>query len=385
LCLIDLAKQLSYVRNTFGSLQSLHNFIGASSKRNAIFETIQSETACTSKSVSLKSLCETRWNCRTDALNSVFTNFSTIINTLEHISDNDINSGSEAKSLLNNIQNFEFVFCLIVLKDILEYTNILSKYLQSVNINYATVIDMSNSTINIIKQMRSEIEFNNKWNEAMEMIKTNNIDPPKIPRKKNVPYKLGGGEKGPQTLNLKDYYRIEIYYPVLDIIIREMQQRFQENQLDILNGLKEIIVNDNPPHEALNIVCNTYNFDLKHLNTEIEVYNRMFKLKYPKIETTSTMAKKIEFIKNDDFQNGFPILTSIIRIFLTIPTTTASCERSFSCLKRLKTYLRTTMGQERLSNLGTLQIEKKRNINIEEVIDEFNNNSSVNSRKLSLK
>ncbi|XP_022183206.1 zinc finger MYM-type protein 1-like, partial [Myzus persicae] len=90
LCLIDLAKQLSYVRNTFGSLQSLHNFIGASSKRNAIFETIQSETACTSKSVSLKSLCETRWNCRTDALNSVFTNFSTIINTLEHISDNDI-------------------------------------------------------------------------------------------------------------------------------------------------------------------------------------------------------------------------------------------------------------------------------------------------------
>eukprot|EP00102_Acyrthosiphon_pisum_P019234 XP_016656444.1 PREDICTED: zinc finger MYM-type protein 5-like [Acyrthosiphon pisum] len=41
--------------------------------------------------------------------------------------------------------------------------------------------------------------------------------------------------------------------------------------------------------------------------------------------------------------------------------------------------------QERLSNLGTLQIEKKRNINIEEVIDEFNNNSSVNSRKLSLK
>lgn len=68
LCLIDLAKQLSYVRNTFESLQSLYNFIGASPKRNAIFETIQSETASTSKSVSLKSLSETRWNCRTDAL-----------------------------------------------------------------------------------------------------------------------------------------------------------------------------------------------------------------------------------------------------------------------------------------------------------------------------
>lgn len=39
--------------------------------------------------------------------------------------------------------------------------------------------------------------------------------------------------------------------------------------------------------------------------------------------------------------------TSIIRIFLSIPTTTACrCKRSFSCLKRLKTYLKTTMGQE---------------------------------------
>lgn len=64
---------------------------------------------------------------------------------------------------------------------------------------------MSNSTIDIIKAIRSDIEFNNKWDEAMEIIKINNIDPPKEPRKKKVPCKFGGGEKESQTLNVNDY------------------------------------------------------------------------------------------------------------------------------------------------------------------------------------
>ena len=36
----------------------------------------------------------------------------------------------------------------------------------------------------------------------------------------------------------------------------------------------------------------------------------------------------------------------------------ASVERSFSCLKRVKTYLRTTMGQDRLSCLCRISIHK---------------------------
>jgi DNA-directed RNA polymerase delta subunit len=36
-----------------------------------------------------------------------------------------------------------------------------------------------------------------------------------------------------------------------------------------------------------------------------------------------------------------------------------SAERNFSCLKRIKTYLRNSMCQERLSELATLSIEKE--------------------------
>lgn len=33
LCLVDLSKQVRYVKNVFGNVNTLHNFINASSKR----------------------------------------------------------------------------------------------------------------------------------------------------------------------------------------------------------------------------------------------------------------------------------------------------------------------------------------------------------------
>ncbi|KYM99568.1 Zinc finger MYM-type protein 1, partial [Cyphomyrmex costatus] len=43
-------------------------------------------------------------------------------------------------------------------------------------------------------------------------------------------------------------------------------------------------------------------------------------------------------------------------ILLTIPTTSCIAERSFSTLRRMKTYLRSTMGQSRLNSLAILHI-----------------------------
>ena len=56
---------------------------------------------------------------------------------------------------------------------------------------------------------------------------------------------------------------------------------------------------------------------------------------------------------------SFPNACIAFRILLTIPVTVASTKRSFSKLKLIKSYLRSTMSQERLSELTVLSIEKK--------------------------
>ena len=54
------------------------------------------------------------------------------------------------------------------------------------------------------------------------------------------------------------------------------------------------------------------------------------------------------------FRNYFVAL----RIFLTIPITVVSGERSFSCFKLIKNYLRSTMHQDRLYHLAIIAIER---------------------------
>ena len=50
----------------------------------------------------------------------------------------------------------------------------------------------------------------------------------------------------------------------------------------------------------------------------------------------------------------FPNVCISLRIFCTLPVTVASAERSFSQLKRIKSYSKSTMAQERLQSLAEL-------------------------------
>ena len=54
-----------------------------------------------------------------------------------------------------------------------------------------------------------------------------------------------------------------------------------------------------------------------------------------------------------------------------VPVTTSECERTVSVLRRLKTYLRSTMRQDRLSSLALLHINYTMVIDVDEVIDMF--------------
>lgn len=62
-----------------------------------------------------------------------------------------------------------------------------------------------------------------------------------------------------------------------------------------------------------------------------------------------------------------------VATFLVLPTTTASCERSFSGLRRVKTYLRSSMGQERLNSMivSIAHLDILDRINVCSVASEF--------------
>ncbi|ESN97845.1 hypothetical protein HELRODRAFT_153366, partial [Helobdella robusta] len=59
----------------------------------------------------------------------------------------------------------------------------------------------------------------------------------------------------------------------------------------------------------------------------------------------------------------FPNVKTLLRILATLPVSTATAERSFSSMKRIKSYLRNSTSAKRLNGLAPLSIHKEITVN----------------------
>ena len=69
----------------------------------------------------------------------------------------------------------------------------------------------------------------------------------------------------------------------------------------------------------------------------------------------------------------FDEVERLFTFLLVVLASSATAERSFSALKRLKSYLRTTMSQERLNHVTVLHVHKERldTVNTDKLTAEF--------------
>jgi len=67
---------------------------------------------------------------------------------------------------------------------------------------------------------------------------------------------------------------------------------------------------------------------------------------------------KLEDIKKYVSKQVYPNLYKLLQVAITLPISSSTCERSFSAMRRLKTWLRTSMLQNRFNTIAILNIEK---------------------------
>ena len=115
------------------------------------------------------------------------------------------------------------------------------------------------------------------------------------------------------------------------------------------------------------------------LTQELLSFRREFKSEISAIQTAREMLK---LIVDSNMATSVPKVTAACAFFLTLPVTMASAERSFSKLKLIKPYLRSTMAQERLDGLSLLAIEREsaQKIDLDSIVDKF---AKANARRAS--
>ena len=354
-------------KNFFGNIQRIYCFFAGSTKRWNIFSKHM-------KSLTLKPLCNTRWEAQIKAIKALYNELGAIndsLNEIQQIPDIDATTCSEANSLSNCI-NFEFIFCVVVWKDILTEVNRVSKTMQLKKQTFFDILALITNIIIYLRQLR-ENGFELKVEEASKIAReygfTSEFRQHRIRK-----HKLMAGELASDNVqeNPSQEIKINFFNAVIDQSIVSLNERFDtlESITKIYGFLFDIKLSaaaDNLLEMCIRLCDVIGDIDAMDLQRDIVMLTTLLP------DTDYNPETLLAYMYAGQRHLAFPSLALALQIFLTLPTTVATAERTFSKLKLTKTYLRSCMNQDRLTNLSILSIENDlaHNINFDSVIDEF--------------
>ena len=107
--------------------------------------------------------------------------------------------------------------------------------------------------------------------------------------------------------------------------------------------------------------------DLEEFKLEVNRWRYHWSIREPTNPLPQTLVETLD-VANATFYTGIYVAEKTL---LTYPVSACAAECSFSSMKRLKTPLRNTMTDHRLSSLAILRIHKEKEINVESVLDQF--------------
>lgn len=154
--------------------------------------------------------------------------------------------------------------------------------MQYINLSICTAHSKISAVQESLREMRSDTEFQKYWKEAVEISKKLELEDPHLPRQRRVPSRLGGGEIQPVYRNVEHYYQVTSFYPLLDVIISQLEERFTENDMIIVQNMEAVLLADSissVSQAALEQVSQFYNLDKDNLKAELRIYTNLMKQK----------------------------------------------------------------------------------------------------------
>lgn len=359
------------VRNTIGIVEEVINFIRDSPKRLEIFKSKNKKHCSNLNSDILIKLCATKWVEHHEAFIRFNQMLPVIISFLEYmIESSDGQVLTKVNGLYNSILRFDFLLALQIIINTMNITLPLSRKLHTPTFDISEAQTLIQSTLTVLTNQRNENDFKDIFKKSEDLANRFNIEVKisRIANKQRNRLNISSESNTPES-----YYRVSVYYPYLDALLTKIKYRFETKNTNILNlkGFVQKYCNNIDVSKMLDAAL-LYTTDLpgtfNELEGELKTWKAIWKEK-PVDELPSTALETIFLPLMNYYQN----IRRLLMLFTTILVTTCTSERSFSSLKRIKTYLRSTMGENRLNGLAFLNIHPEIIIKPEEVVDTYAN------------
>lgn len=386
LVLVDTVKVIPEVDNFFTVVQKLYNFMSGSyvhpkwlNMQKRLFEGTPPRE--------LQKLSDTRWACRQKACQTILDRLPAIICVLEELVAGESGDRSvEARSLLALI-DVQFVALLVTIGKLFGEAKCHSDALQSQNLDLGVAVYLVEALVDSLQSFRNEEHFEGLWRTVIATAQACNIDIEPAKSRTLLSQRLDHAHVmstlGGHSEKNKDTFKIGIFYPTIDVMLSEIERRFSKPSCTVMRGIEALNPKSNhfSDEEALLPFAALYDCNAEDLTHELHQFKRILDRKIQAgTEIPSSILDVTKILEPN--REIFHELFRLYKIAVTLPVSTASCERSFSALKLIKTYLRSTMGDQRLNNLGVLSVESSRSNSLN--LDEFVNHFAHTNRRIQL-
>ncbi|XP_028414610.1 zinc finger MYM-type protein 1-like [Dendronephthya gigantea] len=376
--------------------EDLYVLVGVSPKRVLLFENIQKEIANSSESFSeilkLKNLSRTRWTTRGSAAAVLIKKTPELQEALEILSkDLSITPECRAKSrgLLGKVRSVRPMFQVVVMHELANLLENNSKNLQSASLTAEQAVYSIKKLQVRLQEIRSEEEFQRLYEQTMKLAELREEhETQKSKRQRKAPCRLSeyvahsSSPSSATEMNITTEL-LRIYYEAVDAVVEALQGRFRQEDLEILEAIESCLLaaankknsseEVRPQLKSLPAVINTDILEeqLKELPVVLKLYNAEHALPIKTVTTLSTLCEILNSRKS--IKECLSEVHKLLTFYMSVPISSATAERTFSTMRRIKSWLRSTMSENTLNNRMFAAIHKGRidEINSENIAKEF--------------
>ena len=376
----DTIKNIPLMRDALDNTREISKLIRNSPRRGDRFQKLKA-TLTDATPTGIRTLCPTRWTVKADALESVIENYDTLQKVFQEClkEEKDPNTKGRLRGIISYMQTFDYFFGISVGHLLLRHSDNLSRTLQRHDISAAEGQDCAAASIATLAGKREK--FDSFWDKVTSAAEKLEVDKPEQKRQRKVParFEIGSGEDTPPE-SPKDHYK-RIYLEAVDHIVNCIRSRFEQEGYKTYSKLQKLLLtacnNQIVDEDTLTFVCNFYGDDLRKndLRAQLEIITTTLK------GTTSqpewTLPKVVTYMQGlgRGAREHLASICTLLKLILVMPATNAVSERSFSAMKRVKNYLRSTMTQQRLNHLMIMHVHKEQvdKLNMADIGNDFVN------------
>jgi len=378
------AVTVTAIRHAQDIVTETTSFFGGSAKRNDHFMTTVQTHAPVGSQSRLVALCTTRFVERHSAIIAFWSLLPYIEMSLSTMTSwQSQKSGAQALTLLNSILQLEFIVGLICLREVSALLQPVSLSLQAVGTDLVEALNSIDATLSVLKQWRCQCTtvFGKLFREVTAMASDLDIQVTKPRTAKRSVYRCSAACDS--TGGVEDYYRINVFNPMLDQVIADLSHRFADHQRQSLllthlmphSAPKVSWDQVKPAVDKFSVYLTPCDHELRH---EFGLWQEYCTQMVSEVPQTLSAVSALNLCPS----SVYPNVHKLLQILATLPVSTAEPERMFSKVDLALTDIRSTMSEDRLEALILMQAHRRRVIDFTNA-DIINKFAASGSRKLS--